>query len=577
MKAAFPIALLICFSLVGQTLAAQTVSEDRWARLKTSHFEMYTSGDESKSRDVILHFERVREFFMQASPVKPPGEFPTRIVAFKNPQVMHVYAPNQSVVAYYAPGPVRDSIVMQNPAPDAYPVAIHEYLHLVIRHSGLKLPVWVNEGWAEVYSTMKSAKDGVAVGDLIPRHMTALEQGRWFSLEQLQAITVQSPDYNETARSGIFYAESWALVHMLYLSPDYKDNFGKFIGALNRGLALPDATKAAYGKTLDQVFQDLRGYLLRKKLYGTVFLTPYDKSRETPEMSSVSVYDVYLMLADLHAASHHPVDAARGYKQLQEDDPKRPEAFTGAGYLALQLQNRDTARAEFHKAFALGSDDPQMCMQLAALDRLAKQPSDMIMAELSRAIELRPDFTEAIFELALMKVDARDFDAAWDLLGKVGMVGVDRMGIFRSALAYVNLQRGNVSAARADAEAARRAAKTQAETDAATRLLTLIDARSKGPAAVMSGEKVVRVQGTAVGLRCAAPGSGTMSKMGVLVDGKQLLLDMPDAAAVEITRKSAAATELKCGPLPPFPLVVEYAPASVTNMQSAGIIRRLEF
>jgi len=558
-------------------MALPAFAEDHWIRITTSHFEMYTTGDESKAKETILHFERVRDFFLQVSPVKPPGEFPVRIVAFKDSEMMHVYAPNQSVRAFFAPGPVRDTIVMQNPVPDNYSVTIHEYVHLVVRHSGLKLPLWLNEGWAELYSTLRPVKDGVAVGDLIPAHMATLQRAKWFSLDELEAINTHSPEYNESARTGMFYSESWALVHMLYLSPGYKDNFRRFISALNKGMSLQDAMQSSFGKGSSQVFTDLLGYMARKNLVGTVFLTPFEKSAETPVVTPVVPFDEHLMEADLHASALHLVEANRLYHQLELEEPKRPEAFAGEGYLAIQTGDKETARRQLRMAFELGSTDPQLCMQLAALDRMAKQPITVVMAELERAVQLRPDFAEAIFELAVLKVDARDFDEALSLLGRVGTVGPDRMAIFRSARAYVNLQKGNIDLARADAEAAGRASKTPEEKQAAEKLVKLIDARSKGFAAALPGEKVVRAEGTAIGLRCAASGSDTLSKMGITIDGKQMLFDLPDAAAVELTRQPGSKTELKCGALPPFHLTVEYAPASVTNRQSAGIIRRLEF
>jgi tetratricopeptide (TPR) repeat protein len=558
-------------------LSLPALAQDHWIRVTTTHFEMYTTSEEKKAREAILHFERVREFFIQASPVKPPGEFPTRIVAFRDAQVMHIYSPYAAAVAYYAPGPLRDSIVMQDPSPASYPVTIHEYVHLVIRHSGLHIPTWLNEGWAEVYSTLKPVKDGMAVGDLIPRHMTTLGQGRWFSLNELEAINNHSPDYNESSRAGMFYAESWALTHMLYLSPDYKENFGKFLSGLNRGRTLEESLQAAFGKNASQVLADLRVYLSRKNLYGTVFLTPLEKSGEAPVVTPVAPYDVELELADLHAASLHTVPARLAYRQLEEDDPKRPDAYAGEGYLAVRTGDKEAARTQFRKAFDLGTTDAQLCMQLATLDREAKQPPEVVMEELERAIKLRPDFSEAIFQLAMLKVDMRDFDTALSLLGRVGTVGPDRMTIYRSALAYTNLQRGNIDGARYDAQAARRAAKTPSETQAADRLLALIEARSKGPAAALPGEHVVRTQGTAVGLRCSAPGSGNLSQMGITINGKPWLFDMPDAAAVEITRQPGTKAEIKCGALQPFAVVVEYAPASVANRETAGIIRRLEF
>ena len=558
-------------------LAMSAKAQDRWTRLNTTHFEMLTNADESKARDVLLHFERVREFFMQASPVRPPGEFPVRLIVFKDPDEMHIYQPNRGVVAFFAPGPLRDSIVMANPGADTNPIAIHEYVHLVIRHSGLKIPLWLNEGWAEVYSTLKPAKDGVAVGDLIQRHLNVLASGNWFPLEQLGTIDQRSPDYGESARTGMFYAESWALTHMLYLAPDYKDNFGKFINSLNKGMTLPEALDIGFNKKPGEVLTDLRNYFSRKKLYGTVFLTPFEKSSEKAEVTPVDSYDRNMMFADLDSSVHHFPDAGRVYQDLQTEAPKRPEAFGGAGYLALLQNDKATARTEFRKAFDLGTTDAQLCMQLSQLDREAKQPMSVVSSELQRAIQIRPNFSEAIFDLALIKVDARDFDAAKDLLGSVGNLGQERMYVYRSAFAYVHLEKGEIDAAQMDAGAARRAAKNKGELDAADRLVALVNARASGPAAVKSGEQIVRKEGTAIGLRCAAKDSKDFSKMGITIDGRQMIFDMPQPAAVEITKDPGTKVELKCGVLPPFHLTVEYAPASAINQQTAGIIRRIEY
>jgi hypothetical protein len=556
---------------------ASTQEKDKWIRLTSDHFEMYSAADQKKSADTIEYFERVRDFFLAASPVRPPIDFPVRIVAFADSDEMRIFAPNPSVAAYFAPGPIRDTIVIANPSAENYPIAVHEYMHLVMRHSGLHIPLWLNEGWADLYSSLKPVSDGVAVGDLIPRYMRFLDTARWFTLDQLQAVTNQSREYNESSRTGMFYAESWALTHMLFLSPDYKVGFPRFMSALNRNSTLADAAKMAFDKTPAQILLDLQGYLARKRLYGAVFLVPMKKAADAPEVETPGQYDIHLMQADLQFASQHQAAAAQSYSQLKEEDSKRPEAYAGGGYMAVLAGDGAKARAEFRKAFELGTTDAQLCMQLAALDREAKAPASMLMDELERAIKLRPDFSEAIFQLALLKIDARDFEQAFYYLGRVGLVSPERMAIYRSARAYTNLQRGNVPEAREDAEAAQRAAKTVPENEAAERLLKLIEARAKGPAAARPGAQLTVKEGTAIGLRCAAAGSADMSRIGIAVDGKQMLFDLPDAAAVEITKFPGSKADLHCGALPPFHLRVEYTPADVTNQQSAGIIRRLEF
>jgi len=39
-------------------------------------------------------------------------------------------------------------------------------MHLLIRHMELKLPVWLNEGIAEVYSTLRPLAGKVAIGNV---------------------------------------------------------------------------------------------------------------------------------------------------------------------------------------------------------------------------------------------------------------------------------------------------------------------------------------------------------------------------------------------------------------------------
>ena len=98
---------------------------------------------------------------------------------------------------------------------------MHEYVHLVARHAGLKFPPWLNEGTAELYSTIRMQGDKVLVGDLIPARIQALKSDEWVPLSVILSAGPDSPYYNEKNKAGSLYNEGWALVHMLQLSPDY--------------------------------------------------------------------------------------------------------------------------------------------------------------------------------------------------------------------------------------------------------------------------------------------------------------------------------------------------------------------
>src|SRR5262249_49183910 len=118
----------------------------------------------------------------------------------------HVTGPDAEYIAFYAPDgepPLR--------------FAAHEYTHAVVSRSLGDLPVWVNEGLAEYYSTFQPRRRGADIGVPIPEHVAWLRT-QMQPLDELLLTSRESPDYTGGARRGTIYAESWALVHALTLN-----------------------------------------------------------------------------------------------------------------------------------------------------------------------------------------------------------------------------------------------------------------------------------------------------------------------------------------------------------------------
>lgn len=430
---------------------------------------------------------------------------------------------NAVAFAYYAASQTRDYIVMQDSDAEHFPVAIHEFMHLIVRHSGINLPLWLNEGWADVYSTLRPSGKSARLGDLVPGYPQELAANKWLSFEALTAVDHKSPFYNETKRAGIFYAESWALVHMLYLAPDYRRNFVPFVNAILQGKSAADACQIAFGKPSTIVYEDLRQYLGRNLLYGALVPTQLTKSEEEAQAVTVTDFDSDLVLADLLATIGKRDQAKAAYERLAKTDPQKPEVQQSLGYLAWQSNDREAARQYFEKAFAAGDRDPQMCFHLAMLEREARQPDDKVIPPLLRALEVRNDYFDARMQLAAVELNAHNWAAALAAFVQLRNVPAEHAAMVFNGLGYANLQLGNFPEARKDAENARKWDRTEADTRQTDSLMQYLDARE---AAQKRGARTESAKGA---LPDAEPSETPMLKRAVPADdsGERTMVSPP--------------------------------------------------
>jgi tetratricopeptide (TPR) repeat protein len=583
---------------------ADRSGSDQWVRLTTPHFELYTTAGEKSGRQTILYFEQVRSFFTQVAPVSGVTEFPVRIIVFKSEKQYKPYAWNEVAFAYFASSKDRNYIVMQDAELEHFPTAIHEYMHLIVHQSRLKLPLWLNEGWADVYSTLKPLGAKTTIGELIPGHVQQLLQEKWLSFDTLTSVDEKSPVYNEKQRAGIFYAESWALVHMLYLAPDYKSKFPTFVNTMLKGKTVEEAAQAAYGRSGAQVYADLRSYLTRNQIFGAVFPVKLAKSEEEAEVSPVSPFDSDLALADLLAAINKRDQAQAAYEKLAQLNPDKPEVPQSLGYLAWQRGNNDAARQYFEKAFATGGNDPQMCLHLAELERAASQPDDKIIPPLLRALKSRPDYFDARLELALAEVNARNFEGALAAFVQLHNLPSDKAAMVFNGIAYAYTQTGDLVQARKYAINARKWNRTDDETRQTDDLIRYLNEResaekenarisppqlaepdsSQRPSlrrtpmaeseVAPPRERRARVEGIAKSLDCSAE----VARLSVLVGQNTITFALTEPDKIILKHDGNATFDFSCGPQKPLPISIEYVPVENPAAQGvAGVVRQIEF
>ncbi len=570
-------------------------ARERWISLTTSHFELYTDSTEKQALDALQSFEQVRYFFLQNSAAHQAPEGRVRIIAFSSEKEFKPYRINAGAFAYYQQSHERDYIVMQDIEPEHHKAAIHEYTHLIVQHLKLNLPIWLNEGMADLYSSLEPEGNKALVGRPLAAYGVVLNGRPWMDWNVLFAVDHNSPYYNIPDKMAIFYAQSWALTHMLELGPAYSAGYSKFLARVANGTPTPDALQSIYGKSVAQVGEDVRRYVHQSSVRGAVYNVALPKADLDPAISPLLPFDLELALADL--LSTRPQTAGQAQERLQvleQQNPKNLDVEVSMGYLAWQQNKLEDARRHFGLAVEHGLKNPKLIYQYAQLLQPTNPPPDKLETLLSEAIELQPDNLDARLFLAGTALTAHQYAKAYQTLLPVHTVPPDEACRFFTMSAFARTNLKEYAGARESAQKALSYAKTPEERSQIERLLTFLDREddaapaSSSVATPTSDDKsldsangavphphaqLTKVQGITKAFDCLPGGP---YRLHVQVGAREMVFAMPrDPRDVVVKDGTNVMTMFSCGPLKPKNVTVSYA--SPADGSEDGTIAELAF
>ena len=223
-------------------------------------------------------------------------------------------------------------------------------------------------------------------------------------LAQLVEIDRSSRDYNEGNRRGVFYSESWALVHYLLTGPPARrEQAARYLQDLATGMRSAEAFQRAFGD-LVLLERDLRIYV-STGLFDYQRLPVVQEAGISLEITPLSRPDALYRLGDLllHNGDEKHAAAEEHFQAALKESPGHGPARAGLGRIAQNAGRLAEARAHYEQA-AQAAPDTFFLQYLLGLSLLEPAPDQATLprarAALRRAIELRPDFAEAWGRLA---------------------------------------------------------------------------------------------------------------------------------------------------------------------------------
>ncbi|HEX3186499.1 MAG TPA: tetratricopeptide repeat protein [Pyrinomonadaceae bacterium] len=416
----FPLAVVLCLlALVSQQ---STVSaKDAWVSVRTKNFYLIGNANEKDIRKVAGKLEQFREAFTQLFPrTRFNTPVPTTVVVFKNKQSYQLFGP-PNTGGFFQSGPDVNYIALSTDwylrgEEGVFQIIFHEYTHLLVNNTLKGAPAWFNEGLAEYYSTFKISEDQKFVIGIEPGyHLSYLRRNKLLPLPTLFAVDHQSPYYNEKSKQGVFYAQSWALMHYLIIGKGMHEKLTTFLELIANNVPVETAFPKAFETTFDAMLKELNDYV-NKSQYG-ILKGQFSNKLALDAISEVKPLtdaEAQAYLGDLLLHSNRRSEAETYLQVALELDPNLGMAHASLGMLRFREGKTDEARASlerataassqnylahYYYAYALSRQRPEDTQAIYTPEQLAK-----IRQHLRRAIELRRDFPESYTLLAFVSL-----------------------------------------------------------------------------------------------------------------------------------------------------------------------------
>jgi len=416
--------ILAILTVIGILGISNTYAADKWLSIRSKNFILVGNASESAIRRVGRTLEEFKAgygilFPSAAQQLSPP----ITVVVFKDDASFRPYKPvyqgkPANVAGFFQAGEDANFIALTADT-ETPRVIYHEFIHAMTKDTGTPLPAWASEGLAELYSTFEIESNGkeMLVGKAIADHLQTLHQS-FLSVNTLFAVNHASPFYNEGTKQGIFYAESWAVMHYLMLSNNRQrqPQLVKFLSLVATGKDIDDSFTEAFQEDSTRFEKDVQEYIGRFAFPAVLFKLQskidFDKEMQaSPLTEAQSLYYIGDLLSHM---GRHDAAEAQFQKAISVDANFGP-TYASFGLMRVREGKRDEALQLLTKAVQADSNNYMAHYYYAFMLQ-----ADADISDKSRFLTMRDHLKKTI---AL----APAYAPAYDMLGYVSLVSAEEL------------------------------------------------------------------------------------------------------------------------------------------------------
>jgi tetratricopeptide (TPR) repeat protein len=401
--------LTVLILMMACASSAAYAGSDQWIEVSSGHFTVISDAGEKQARHILDQFERMRWVFQTLFPklnVDPPT--PIEVYAAKNGKAFAAVEPaaylakgQLSLAGYFLPSQDENYILVRLDAEQehAYATVYHEYTHLQFRSAGAWMPLWLNEGLAEFFQNTDIHQKDVILGQPSVDELMFLRQQNLIPLPVLFKVDASSPYYHEEQKGSIFYAEAWALAHMLMIT-DRENKTERLQTYLNLMAHHEDsvvAAEKAFGdpKRLQAALANYIHASQYKQFIMQSAAAPIDQASFT--VKPLTQVDADVDRAEILALVQREKEARDIIEVVLKTDPNNIRAMETMGGIEMHSGNMQGARKWYGQAVKLDSKSFMANYYYASISMRSGVTEDDAAIESSfrTAIRLNPKFAPA--------------------------------------------------------------------------------------------------------------------------------------------------------------------------------------
>jgi hypothetical protein len=396
-----------------------------WIEIRSPHFVVLSNGGEKEGRHVAAQFENIRALFhaVFSKARVDPGK-PTIIFALRNEESLKIFLPSyganpnaKKLAGLFLARPDMNFALMRTDASSTpsneYHTLYHEYTHSILRMNFRGLPLWLEEGFAEFYGSTQFDSHTASFGMPDANLLRLLQREQLIPVAALVSADSSSPLYNAREHSGMFYAESWAIVHYFMHSPDVKKDalLDRFLTALQSTDDPIEAARQSFGD-LRKLADKLETYARQPTFYFAHFPLESGLSEKDFSARALPLAEALTQEANFLLRNGSQSEALNLLHQAADADHELPALHEALGYYHFLRSDNENAGKEFDETL---SRDPKNAAShyykaelLYRKSGYTKDATPLIRADLEKAVEFDPNFAPAHAFLCIAYTEAEE-------------------------------------------------------------------------------------------------------------------------------------------------------------------------